>query len=173
MIYEINKKKPQIGKRNFIAPTSVLIGDIVTGENVSIWFNAVLRGDSNRIIIGDNSNIQDNATLHVEYVKGIEIGRNVTIGHNCIIHGCDIGDNSLIGMGSILMTGTKIPKNSLVAAGSLVNSKMNAPECSLIAGNPAKVIKQLDERYLQLLKDSNDEYIERLELYEKDFQGAE
>jgi len=169
MIYEVKGKKPQLGKRNFIAPNAALIGDIIIGENVSIWFNAVLRGDSNSIIIGDNSNIQDNVTVHVEYKEGTNIGKNVSIGHNCVIHGCTIGDNSLIGMGTLIMTGSKIPKNSLVAAGSLVNAKLNAPEGALIAGSPAKVIKLLDERYLQLLKDSNDEYIERLEDYEKDF----
>jgi len=173
MIFQMKDKKPHIGENNFVAPTAILIGDITTGDNVSIWFNAVLRGDSNSIVIGDNSNVQDNTTVHVEYGQGTQIGTNVSIGHNCVIHGCTIGDNSLIGMGSIILTGAKIPENSLVAAGSLINSKLEAPEGALIAGNPAKVIRLLDEKYLQLLKDSSAEYIERLEEYEKEFHEVE
>ena len=169
MKYKVNGKEPKIGKRNFLAPTCVLIGDVSTGENVSIWFGAVLRGDSNKITIGNGSSVQDNVSIHVEYTNETKIGENVTIGHNCVIHGCKIGDNSLIGMGTIILTGTKIPKNSLVAAGSLVNSRLEAQEGSFIAGNPAKVVKLLDDRYIKMIKESSDEYLDRLAQYEKGF----
>jgi len=173
MQYQVRGNKPKLGKNNYILPGAQLIGSVTTGDNVSIWFNAVVRGDAAPVVIGENSNIQDNTVVHVEKEKSCEIGDNVTIGHNCIIHGCTIGDNCLIGMGAIILSDSVIPENCLVAAGAGVGPKLNAAAGSLIAGNPAKVLKTMEESHMKLLKYANDEYLERLEYYQEELQLAE
>ena len=130
----------------------------------------MIRADATSVTIGNNSNVQDNSVVHVEKGKCTVIGDNVSIGHNCIIHGCHIGDNCLIGMGVTVLSDTVIPQNCLVAAGAVVGPKLIIPEGSLIAGNPAKVIKPLEESHFKLLKYANDEYLERLEYYQKEFK---
>lgn len=167
MIYKLGELVPKIGKNNHIVESASVIGAVETGENVTIWFSAVLRADMNKIVIGNNSNIQDNTTVHGDTPFPVIIGEHVTIGHNCVIHGCEIGDNSIIGMGSVLLNGVKIPKNCLVAAGSLVTTKLVAEEGDLIAGSPAKVIKKLtgeNEAYLQY---ASKVYTDKIETYKK------
>lgn len=165
MIYRLGQHIPKIGKNNYIAENATVIGDVETGENVSIWFSAVLRADMSKIQVGNSSNIQDNTTVHGDTPYPVIIGENVTIGHNCVIHGCTIGDNSIIGMGTVLLNGAKIPKNCLVAAGSLVNEKLMAEEGDLIAGSPAKVIKKLSEKNVEYLKYAKDVYLEKIDKY--------
>ncbi|MGL5176387.1 MAG: gamma carbonic anhydrase family protein, partial [Cetobacterium sp.] len=140
MIYKLGNLVPKIGENNLIVENATIIGDVETGKNVSIWFSAVLRADMSKISVGDNSNIQDNTTVHGDTPFPVVIGDNVTVGHNCIIHGCEIGDNVIVGMGSILLNGAKIPKNCIVGAGSLVTDKLIAEEGDLIVGSPAKAI---------------------------------
>ncbi len=125
----------------FIARGAQVIGKVNLGENVGIWYNAVVRGDTNTITIGDNSNIQDNATLHTDAAFPVQIGVGVTIGHNAIVHGCTIGDNTVIGMGSIVLSGAVIGSNCIIGAGSLVTGKMHIPDNTLAFGNPAKIIR--------------------------------
>ncbi|MDR1834518.1 MAG: gamma carbonic anhydrase family protein [Fusobacteriaceae bacterium] len=173
MLYQVRGKSPRLGKNNIVLPGASVIGDVTTGKNVSIWFHTVVRGDAAPIVIGDNSNVQDNSVVHVEKGKGVAIGNNVTIGHNCVIHGCSIGDNCLIGMGAIILSDSVIPENCLVAAGAVVGPKLNAAAGSLIAGNPAKVLKTMEESHMKLLKYANDEYLERLEYYQEELQLAE
>lgn len=128
-------------KKIFIAPGAHVLGDVLLGENTGIWYNAVIRGDTDTITIGDNSNVQDNATIHTDAGFQVHIGKGVTIGHNAIVHGCSVGDNTVIGMGSIILSGAVIGKNCIVGAGSLVTGKMQIPDNSLAFGNPAKVIR--------------------------------
>lgn len=165
MIYKLGEKVPKIGKNNFIAENSTIIGDVVTGDNVSIWFGAVLRGDMSQIKIGDNSNIQDNSIIHGDSNFPTTVGKSVTVGHNAIIHGCTIGDECVIGMGSIILNGVNIPNGCLVAAGAVVTPKLKAKSGDMIAGAPAKVIKTLDEKNRNYLKYACNVYIEDIDKY--------
>jgi carbonic anhydrase/acetyltransferase-like protein (isoleucine patch superfamily) len=122
----------------YIAPNATVVGDVILGENVNIWYGAVLRGDSGTITVGSGTNIQDNAVLHEQTA----LGRDCTVGHSAIVHGCTVGDNCVIGMGAIILNGAIIGNNCIIGAGALVTGKMNAPDGSVILGNPAKVIKE-------------------------------
>ncbi len=136
---------PQIGKGTFLAENAVVVGDVKVGEDCSIWYSAVLRGDVNTIIVGDRVNIQDGAVLHTLYQKSIvEIGNDVSIGHNAIIHGAKVGNNVLIGMGAILMDNAVIPDNTIIAAGAVVLSNQ-VLEPGVYAGIPAKKVKEGSE----------------------------
>ncbi|WP_372712688.1 gamma carbonic anhydrase family protein [Ilyobacter sp.] len=165
MIYKLRDLVPAIGENNFIAENATVIGDVRTGNNVSIWFNAVMRGDLAPIIIGDDSNVQDNVTLHVDYDTPVEIGNGVTIGHNAIIHGCKIGDNSLIGMGAVLLNKVVIPKNCLVAAGSVVGPKLKIEEGDLVVGNPARIARKLSQENIESLGKTKKIYTDDIEIY--------
>ncbi|MGL4569219.1 MAG: gamma carbonic anhydrase family protein [Fusobacteriaceae bacterium] len=165
MIYKLGDKTPKIGDENFIAENSTIIGDVVTGKNVSIWYSAVLRGDCSNISIGDCSNIQDNVTVHGDFPFPVKIGKGVTVGHNCVIHGCTVGDNVIIGMGAILLNGSKVPSNCIVAAGALVTEKLEAEEGSLIVGSPAKVIRKLSEENIKYISYAKELYVKDIELY--------
>lgn len=136
-------------KNVFIAPGAVVLGDVYLEENVGIWYNATVRGDREPIRIGQGSNIQDNCVVHVDEGFPVTIGENVTVGHGAIIHGCTIGDNSLIGMGAILMNGCRIGKNCIIAAGALVTQGFEVPDNSLVMGNPGKVKRAVTEAEIQ------------------------
>lgn len=167
MIYRLGDKTPQIGENNYIAENATVIGEVVTAKNVSIWFGAVVRADMSKIVVGKDSNIQDNCTVHGDTPYPVIIGEKVTIGHNCIIHGCTIGDSSVIGMGTTLLNGSVIPKNCLVAAGSVVTPKLQAKEGDLIAGSPARVVRALTEENREYLKYAYKVYLEDIEKYKK------
>ncbi len=130
-------------KNQFIAPGAHVIGMVHLGENVGIWYNTVIRGDTNTIEIGNNTNVQDNTTIHTDANFPVQIGSGVTIGHNAIIHGCTIGDNTVIGMGSILLSGAVIGRSCIIGAGSLVTGKTHIPDNMLAFGNPAKPIRAI------------------------------
>ncbi len=136
---------PKFGKGCFFADNATITGDVVMGDNCSVWFSAVVRGDVHYIRIGNNVNIQDNATVHCTYQKApVEIGNNVSIAHNAVVHGCTIRDNVLIGMGAIIMDGVVIESNSIVAAGAVVSKGTVIESGSVYAGIPAKKIKSVD-----------------------------
>lgn len=136
---------PSIGDNCFLADTAVIIGDVVIGDECSVWFNAVLRGDVNSIRIGNNVNIQDGAVLHTLYQKSvIEIGNNVTIAHNAVIHGARIADNVLVGIGAIILDHAVIGENSIIAAGAVVLSNTIVEPGSIYGGNPAKKLKDTE-----------------------------
>lgn len=139
----------------YLAPSAVVTGDVELGENVSIWHGAVLRGDSGRISVGAGSNIQDRCVLHEQTT----IGENCTIGHGAIVHGCTIGDYTMVGMGAIVLNGAVIGKNCIIGAGALVTGKTNAPDGSLLLGSPAKVVKPLTEEQLTELEESARHYV--------------
>lgn len=143
-IIKLNGKAPQTGKECFLAETAVIVGDVVTGNDCSIWFNAVLRGDVNSIRLGDKVNVQDNVTIHCTYQKTQTlIGNKVSIGHNAIVHGCTIADNVLIGMGAIIMDHCVVGENSIIAAGAVLPAGTRVESGSVYAGVPARKIKEV------------------------------
>lgn len=140
---------------NFIAKGAVVLGDVRLGESASIWYNAVVRADHRVISIGNNSNVQDNCTIHVESGLDVTIGDYVTIGHNAIIHGCTIKDNTLIGMGAIVMNRAVIGRNCIIGAGTLIPENMEIPDNSLVVGVPGKIRRQVtDEEAAQITKNA-------------------
>lgn len=136
-------KSPRIGENVFIAPTAVLIGDITIGDNSSVWFNAVLRGDFGPIVIGSGCSIQDNATIHVFDVVPTILGDGVTVGHNSVLEGCTIGSNTVIGMSSTILPFARVGSQVMIAAGSVIPERMVVPDGVLVAGSPAQVKKEL------------------------------
>jgi len=141
-------KKPQIGKSVYIARGAVVVGDVTLGDHASVWYNAVLRGDINRIAVGAYTNIQDNAVLHLENDLPCVVGNYVTIGHSAIVHACTVGDETLIGMGSVILDGAMIGKQCLIGAKALVKQGTQIPDGSLVVGMPARIVRALtaDER---------------------------
>ncbi len=150
LIKSVKGIKPKWGKNCFITDNATLTGDVVMGNDCSVWFNAVVRGDVHSIRIGNNVNIQDGVVIHCTYQKSpVEIGNNVSIAHSAIIHGCTIHDNVLIGMGAILMDGVVVESNSVIAAGAVVSKNSVVKSGSVWAGIPAKKIKEMDEELLK------------------------
>ena len=148
MIKDFAGKKPIIDESAFIAENAAVIGDVTIGKGSSVWYSAVLRGDMCAITIGENSNIQDNATVHVGMKEPAVIGNGVTVGHNALVHGAVIKDNALLGMGSVVLDGAVIGENSIVAAGAVVTAKTVVPPNSLVAGVPASVVKELSPQQI-------------------------
>lgn len=145
MIYELDGVAPQIDPTAWVAPTAVLIGNVIVGPRANIWFGAVLRGDNEPIVVGEGSNVQENAVLHTDMGYPLTIGANCTIGHKAMLHGCTIDAGSLIGMGATLLNGAKIGAGSLIGACALVTEGKEIPPGSLVMGAPAKVVRDLDE----------------------------
>ena len=157
---EVNGKKPLYGDGCWFSETSVLIGEVFLGNNCTVWFNAVVRGDVNYIRIGENTNIQDGAVIHCTYQKaGTNIGSNVSIGHNAIVHGCTIEDNVLIGMGAIVMDKAIIKSGSIIGAGSIVLQNQIIEPNSVYVGNQARKVKIIGEEGLALIERTANNYI--------------
>ena len=148
-------KEPTLGEGVFIAPGAVVLGVVTIGRDSSIFYNSVVRGDVNSIVIGSGTNIQDNCTLHVSDACSLEVGSGVTVGHNAIVHACKVGDNSMIAIGAIVLDGAVIGENSLVAAGSLVPPGKVYPPGSMIMGSPAKVVRELSAEDIAGVKESD------------------
>ncbi|MDD3042867.1 MAG: gamma carbonic anhydrase family protein [Methanosarcinaceae archaeon] len=160
MIMDFKGKSPKISEKAFVAGSADIIGDVEVGAFSSVWFGAAIRGDENRIKIGERTSIQDNSVIHVDSVNGVEIGDNVTVGHGAVIHGCKIEDNVLIGMNATVLNGAVIGKNSIVGANSLVSEGKIFPENSLILGVPAKVKRELTEADIDAIMENAAEYVE-------------
>lgn len=156
---------PKIDESVFLAPTAVVAGDVTIEEGASVWFGAVVRGDFQSIRIGKNTNIQENATIHVMYEHPTIIGEGVIIGHNAIIHGKSIGDHTLIGMGSIIMGGTVIGENVVIGAGTMIEQGRKIPSNSLVYGNPAQIVRGLRDDEIEALKESSLRYRKVAEHY--------
>ena len=167
MIMDFDGVKPKINENTYISESVDIIGKVEILENANIWFGTRLRGDMNNIVIGRNTNIQENSVVHVDSKSPCIIGNNVTIGHGAIIHGCNIADNVLVGMGSIILNNAKIGKNTIIGAGSLVTQGKEFPEGVLILGNPAKVIRQLTEAEIESIQRSADNYVSLSKKYKK------
>lgn len=159
MAYQMKKTDENV----MIAEGASVVGDVTLAKGVSIWYNAVLRGDEGAITVGENTNIQDGAILHEE----TRVGAGCTVGHNAIVHGCTVGDNTLIGMGAIVLNGAKIGNDCIVGAGALVTGKMDAPDGSMILGSPAKIVRQLTEAEIEGNRESCRGYLHAAELYRK------
>lgn len=155
-IYELDGIAPELPANGnyWVAPDAHVIGRVKLGEDVGIWFGAVIRGDNEPIVVGNRTNIQEGATLHTDPGFPLTIGEGCTIGHQAIIHSCELGDNVLVGMGATILNGAKIGKNSLVGANALVTEGKEFPEGSLIVGAPARVVRMLDEASIDKLKRS-------------------
>lgn len=157
LLDDLSPSQPDDGSV-WIAPNASVVGNVELGRDVSIWFGAVIRGDNQRISIGEGTNIQDGAVLHSDPGFPLTIGADCTVGHRALLHGCNVGEGSLIGMGAIVLNGATIGKGCLVGAGAMVTEGKSFPDGSLILGAPAKVIRPLDERMAAALKEAADSY---------------
>lgn len=158
-VYSIDNKHPQLADPVWIAPNAIVIGDVRLGRNASIWWNVVARGDTDPIIIGENTNIQDNSVLHTDIGIPLTIGAGVTVGHMAMVHGCVIGDDSLIGIGAIILNHAVIGRECLIGAGSLIPEGKEIPDRSLVMGSPGKVIRQLTDEDVAKLRASAAHYV--------------
>ena len=166
MIKIFQNKQPQLGEDVYVSENAMVIGDVTLGDEVNIWFGAVLRGDMHYIKIGNRTNIQDNSVVHVTTrVSPTNIGSGVTVGHGAIIHGCTIEDDCLIGMGAILMDDAIIGAGSLIGAGALIPPNMEIPKNSLVVGSPGKVIRQIKEVEREMILKRPQEYIDLASIY--------
>ncbi|MCP5268913.1 MAG: gamma carbonic anhydrase family protein [Zoogloeaceae bacterium] len=171
-IYLIGEKTPQITRSAWVAPNATVIGDVRLADHVSIWWNAVLRGDNDPIHIGENSNIQDGSVLHTDEGVPMNIGANVTVGHLVMLHGCTVGDGSLIGIGSIILNRAVIGRQSIVGANTLIPEGKVYPDGVLIVGSPGKVIRELTDAEKAGLLGSAKHYVENARRYQTQLKPA-
>lgn len=151
-----------------ICPGAQVFGNVELGENVSIWHGAVIRGDTDSITIGDNSNVQDNCVVHCTEGFPVVVGKNVSVGHGAVIHGCKLDDNVLIGMNATVLNGAHIGKNSIVGAGAVVSEGKEFPEGSLILGVPAKAVKEISDEQIKLIQNNADNYVKLSKQYKEE-----
>ena len=171
MIYSFGDREVQIlGEDFFIADNATLIGSVVIHNNVSIWFNAVIRGDNDVITFGEGTNIQDGSVIHTDGGIPLNIGRGVTVGHQVMLHGCTIGDNSLIGINSVILNNATIGKNCIIGANSIVPQGKEIPDNSLALGSPAKVIKTVTDEMVEELRHSAEHYIQNFKRFKKELK---
>jgi len=173
-IYALGDKTPRLPSADeyWIAPNAVVAGDVILGRNASVWFGAVLRGDNDPITIGENTNIQDGSVLHSDPGAPLNIGRDVTVGHMAMVHSCDVGDNTLIGIGAVILSRAKIGKNCLIGAGALIPEGKEIPDNSLVVGAPGKVVRQLTPEQVGFLTASAHHYVENWKRYVRDLRPA-
>ena len=164
-IYKLDAQIPEISDQAWVADNAQVIGAVKLAADASIWFGATIRGDNEPIEIGEGSNIQDGSMLHSDYDKPLIVGKHVTVGHMVILHGCTIGDESLIGMGAVVLNGAKIGKNCLVGAGALVTEGKEFPDGSMIVGSPAKVVRELSPEQIEGLRQSARHYVENAQRF--------
>ncbi|HZX30381.1 MAG TPA: gamma carbonic anhydrase family protein [Rhodocyclaceae bacterium] len=169
-IFTLGDKKPQLGKDAWIAPNATVIGDVRLADKVSIWWNAVLRGDNDPITIGAGTNIQDGSVLHTDEGVPMNIGADVTVGHLVMLHGCTVGDGSLIGIGSVILNRAVIGKHSIVGANTLIPEGKVFPDRVLIVGSPGKVVRELTDEEVAKLKKSAEHYVGNAGRYRDNLQ---
>jgi carbonic anhydrase/acetyltransferase-like protein (isoleucine patch superfamily) len=160
MLYNLGERRPQVHPSCFVAACAQVIGSCVLEEDASVWFNVVLRGDNDLITVGAQSNVQDATVIHTDDKLPMRIGRGVTIGHRVVLHGCEIGDYSLIGIGAIVLNRAKIGRHCLIGAGALITENKQIPDGSLVIGAPGRVIRQLNDGEKRSLEDSATHYVE-------------
>ena len=160
MLYSLDNQHVQLNGQSYIAPNATLIGAVTVEDQASIWFNVVIRADNDLIHIGAGSNIQDGSVLHVDPGFPLTVGRQVTVGHKAILHGCTIGDGSLIGMNAVVLNGASIGRGCLIGANALITENMVIPDGSVVLGSPGKIVRTLDTDACQKLIESAEHYIE-------------
>ena len=167
MFYDLEDKKIKNLGENWIAPNASIIGDVTLEKNTSIWFNVTLRGDIENIYVGEGSNIQDGSVLHTDPGYPLRIGKNVTIGHLAMLHGCTVGDNSLIGIGAVILNNAKIGKNCIIGANALVTENKEIPDNSLVIGSPGKIIRLVTDEEVKSIKKNAIHYQKNWKKYSK------
>ena len=168
MIYTLGDRAPEFeGAGHFVADSASIIGSVRLKDKASIWFNCVLRGDNDWLVVGERSNIQDGSVLHTDPGIKLVVGDGVTVGHKVMLHGCEIGNDSLIGIGSTVLNGAKIGKNSLVGAHALITENKVFPDGSLILGAPASVVRELTDEELALIRRSADVYVDNAQRFSR------
>lgn len=168
MIYDLDERSVERrGGEHFVADNATVIGSVVLEDKASVWFNAVIRGDNDLMTIGPESNIQDGAVLHTDPGIRLTLGRGVTVGHKAMLHGCDIGDFSLIGINAVVLNGAKIGKHCLIGANTLIPEGMEVPDGSMVVGSPGKIKRELNDQQKQMLEYSARHYVENAARYRK------
>ena len=167
MFYDLKDKKPQSSGENWVAPNATIIGDVTLEKNSSIWFNAVLRGDLENIHIGEGSNIQDGSVLHTDPGYPLKVGKNVTVGHLVMLHGCTIGDNSLIGIGAVILNNAKIGNNCIIGAKTLIAENKEIPDNSLVVGSPGRVLRKVTDEEKKAVIENAKHYQDNWKRYSK------
>ncbi len=171
--YALDDIIPQIPSSAWIAPGAQVVGNVILGEAASVWFNAVVRGDNEPITIGARCNIQDGSVLHSDPGSPLTIGEGVTVGHKVTLHGCTVGDNSLIGIGAVVLNGAKIGANSIVGAGALVTEGKSYPDGVLLVGSPARVVRELTAEQIEDLKRSAGHYVANAERFRRGLKSVD
>ncbi len=159
MIIRFENKTPDIDGTAFIAENAVVIGDVTLKKDTSVFYNAVLRGDTENISVGEGTNIQDSVVIHASHGLPVTIGKNVTIGHRALVHGCTLEDNILVGMGAIILDGAHIGHDSLIGAGTLIKENTEIPPCSLVVGSPCRIARTLTEEQIQKIRGIGPSYV--------------
>jgi carbonic anhydrase/acetyltransferase-like protein (isoleucine patch superfamily) len=173
-VFQLGDKRPQLPSADeyWLAPNAIVVGDVILRRNASVWFGAVVRGDNDPIEIGENSNVQDLSVLHSDPGVPLRIGANVTIGHLAMVHSCDVGENTLIGIGAVVLSRARIGRNCLIGAGALIPEGKEIPDNSLVVGAPGRVVRELSESQIAFLKASADHYQANWRRYARDLVPA-
>ncbi len=166
-VYRIADKVPQLAESAWIAPNATVIGDVRLAENVSIWWNAVLRGDNDPITIGENTNVQDASVLHTDAGVPLTLGRDITVGHMVMLHGCTIGDGSLVGIKSVILNGAMVGKHCLIGANTLIAEGKVIPDRSVVMGSPGKVVRELSDEQLARFARNAPHYVQNARRYQQ------
>jgi len=169
-LYALADARPDVSPDAWVAPDANVIGKVTLGAEASVWFGSTLRGDNEMITVGRGSNVQENCVFHTDMGYPLTVGEDCTIGHKVMLHGCTIGDNSLIGMGATVLNGAKIGKNCLIGAGALITENKVIPDGSLVMGAPGKVVRELDEAAIQALTASAKHYAENATRFRRDLE---
>ncbi len=170
MIYQLGERRVRAEGDYYVADSAVVIGAVLLKSNASVWFNAVLRGDNELITVGENSNVQDGSVLHTDPGCPLVIGSHVTIGHKVMLHGCTIGDNSLVGINSVILNGATIGQNCLIGANALITEGKHIPDNSMVLGAPGKVVRELTPQQIEGLRMSALHYVENARRFKRDLQ---
>ena len=165
MNYDFEKNTPTLDKDSWVASNAVLIGKVILKKDSNVWFNVVLRGDIEPITIGEGSNVQDGSVFHTDPGCPLTLGKNVTVGHMVMLHGCQVDDDTLIGIGSTILNKTKIGKNCIIGANTLIPENKTIPDRSLVIGSPGKVIRQVTDKEVEEIKENAKHYVENFKKY--------
>lgn len=171
MIYSLGPRKPQIDDSCWVAPNATVIGSVQLQAQANVWFNVVIRGDNDDIIIGADSNIQEAAVLHTDAGIKLRLGRGVTVGHLAMLHGCEVGDYSLIGIGAVVLNRARIGRHCIVGAGALVTEGKEFPDYSMITGSPARLVRQLSPEEAEKLRGSATHYVKNAQRFREQLQA--